>query len=361
MTQFQKAKIIYDYIESNIRYSSVSFRQSAFLPQRASETLITRLGDCKDLSSLFVTLVRMAGINAQLVLVDTRDNGQKDMILPCIEFNHCIAKATLDKKSYFIELTDNYLPFTSLPNDLNGALALEIPVKPSGEKEELIHLATPNRKRDIIKRIIDIKPVDEDLTISVRSTLYGEFSSQSREDYRNLDNEKQMQNLEKKIAGRYNNNVALEKVEFKGLDTPDDSVTYDYRFKVKNEIAEIGSLSTFKIVYPDLVATLENFSADKRDFPVEYWNYETAEAYETIVHITAPAGKTFVELPKSESLSFKDMKFSIPYTLQSPDKLVVTREFSDGRDQQISPEDYIAFKAFFEKIVKAEQKFIAYK
>ncbi len=53
------------------------------------------------------------------------------MMLPSVEFNHCIAKATLDNKSYYIELTDNYLPFTSLPNDLNGALALEIPVKPS--------------------------------------------------------------------------------------------------------------------------------------------------------------------------------------------------------------------------------------
>ena len=55
------------------------------------------------------------------------------------------------------------------------------------------------------------------------------------------------------------------------------------------------------------------------------------------------------------------MKFSIEYTLKSPGKLVITRKFSDGRDQEISPEDYVAFKAFFEKIVKAEQKFIAYK
>ncbi len=361
MTQFEKAKIIYDYIEENIRYSSVSFRQSAFVPQRPSETLVTRLGDCKDLSNLFVTLARMAGINAQMVLVDTRDNGQNDMMLPSVEFNHCIAKASLDNKTYFIELTNNYLPFTSLPNILNGALALEIPVKPSSEKEELIHLKTPNRKKDIIKRIIDIKPEDEDLNISVNSVMYGVFSSETRQDYRNLDNKKQMQDLEKKIAGRYKNNVALEKVAFKGLDKLDDSVTYNYTYKVKNEIAEIGSLNTFKIVYPDIVATLDNFSADKRDFPVEYWNYETADAYETVVNITAPEGKAFVELPKSETYSFKDMKFSIEYTLKSPGKLVVTRKFSDGRDQLISPEDYVAFKAFFEKIVKAEQKFIAYK
>ncbi len=163
------------------------------------------------------------------------------------------------------------------------------------------------------------------------------FLQKHAQDYRNLDNEKQMQDLEKTIAGKYKNNVALEKVEFTGLDKLDDSVTYNYAYKVKNEISEIGSLNTFKIVYPDIVATLDNFSADKRDFPVEYWNYETADAYETTVNITAPEGKAFVELPKGESISFKDMKFSIEYTLKSPNKLVVTRKFSDGRDQHDFP------------------------
>ncbi len=361
MSQFEKAKIIYDYIESNIRYSSVSFRQSAFVPQRASATLITRLGDCKDLSNLFVTLARMAGINAQMVLVDTRDNGEKDMMLPSVEFNHCIAKAILDNKPYFIELTDNYLPFASLPNILNGALALEIPVKPNAENKELIHLHAANRKKDIIKRIIDIKPEEEDLKISVKSILYGSFSASTRQDYRNLDNEKQIQEMEKVVAGRYKNNVSLDKVHFNGLDKLDDSISYDYSYKVKNEVAEIGSLNTFKIVYPDIVATLDNFSADKREFPVEYWDYETADAYETVVNITAPDGKSFVELPKGESVSFKDMKFSISYTLKAPNKLTVIRKFSNARSQQISKEDYPAFKAFFEKIVKSEQKFIAFK
>ena len=118
------------------------------------------------------------------------------------------------------------------------------------------------------------------------------------QNYRNLDNEKQMQSMEKSVAGKYKNNVALEKVEFTGLDKLDDSVTYNYSYKVKNEVAEIGSLNTFKIVYPDIVATLDNFSADKRNFPVEYWNYETADDYETVVNITAPEGKSLLNCPK---------------------------------------------------------------
>src|SRR5690606_17886243 len=83
--EFQKAKMIYEYIIKNIRYSSVSFRQSGLVPQNVSKTLSTRLGDCKDLSTLFVSLAANAGIQSQLVLIDTRDNGIMDMVLPSME------------------------------------------------------------------------------------------------------------------------------------------------------------------------------------------------------------------------------------------------------------------------------------
>ncbi|MGG9970303.1 DUF3857 domain-containing protein [Ferruginibacter sp. SUN002] len=361
MTQYQKAKIIYDYIEANIRYSSVSFRQSAYVPQPAATTLTTRLGDCKDLSSLFVTLAKLAGINAQMVLVDTRDNGEKDILLPSVEFNHCIAKAMLDGKPYYIELTDNYLPFASLPNNLTGgALILEIPEKNSAVKSELQVLNPVNRGKDIIKRIVDIKPIDNDLNVSVRSVKYGNPTSGMRNDYLHQDTEKQAIAMEKIVAGSYVNNVKLDKIKFDDLAPLNDSVTYSYSYKVKNEVAEIGSLKTFRINYPDIVASLGSFSAETRSYPIEYWRYEEIDTYETIVNITAPAGKKFVELPTSETLTMNDMKFTLQYTLKAPDKLVVTRKFTSKR-KNIPASDYATFKLFFEKIVKAEQKFIAYK
>lgn len=360
MNQFQKAKTIYNYIESNIRYSSVSFRQSAFVPQRASNTLTTRLGDCKDLSSLFVTLARMAGINAQMVLVDTRDNGEKQIALPSVDFNHCIAKAVLDNKSYYIELTDNYLPFASLPANLNRAAILEIPSATTTGKPELQLLTAANRTKDVIKRVMDIKPTETDLNVNVNTVKYGILSSGVRSQYLNLDNDKQIIDMEKSVSNGYKNNVKLQQVSFKDLDKLDDSVSYSYTYKVKNEVSQIGTLKTFRIIFPDVVASLDNFSADSRSYPIEYWSYEDADNYQTTVNILAPAGKKFVEIPASQTFTFKDMKFTLTYTLKAPDKLTITREFTNGR-QNIPAADYDGFKAFFEKVVAAEQNFIAYK
>lgn len=207
---------------------------------------------------------------------------------------------------------------------------------------------------------MDIKPVGIDLQVQVKVSKFGNLSSGIRNTYINLDNDKQVQEMEKTVASGYKNNIKLDQLSFTGLDQVNDSISYTYQLKVKNEVSEIGSLNTFRVTYPDVVASLDNFTSDERSYPVEYWTYEDGDLYETIVNITAPAGKKFVELPTSENLQFKDMNFSIKYTLKSPGKLMITRRYSCKR-QNISPADYPAFKSFFEKIVRAEQKFIAYK
>ncbi|SJZ90912.1 transglutaminase domain-containing protein [Sediminibacterium ginsengisoli] len=360
-TQFKQAQTIYNYIEKNIRYSSVSFRQGAYVPQRASATLTTRLGDCKDLSNLFVTLCRMAGIECQLVLTDTRDNGATDMILPSLEFNHCIVKAKLDNKEYYIELTDNYLPFASVPNNLLHALILEIPPKKTDAAgSELKSLDAVHRTKDIVRKTIRIKPSENDLDISISALKYGALSANTRQDYVNLEEEKQLTEMERVIASSYKNNIKLLSLKFNDLGQLSDSVSYNYRYTVKNEIAEIGSMYTFRITYPDVVASLNNFTADTRTYRIEYLNYEDADEYQTIVHIDAPAGKKFVELPVNQELKYGKMSYSLTYKLQSPGKLTVTRNFRSDRNV-IPASEYAAFKSFFEKIVKAEQKMIAYK
>ncbi|MDR6337566.1 tetratricopeptide (TPR) repeat protein [Filimonas zeae] len=360
LSQFKQAQIIYNYIEKNIRYSSVSFRQSAFVPQRASITLNTRLGDCKDLSNLFVTLCRMAGIESRMVLVDTRNNGEKDMMLPSIGFNHCIAKVKLDNKDYYVELTDNYLPFASLPNSLPGAQILEIPAGKTVDSADLKYLTTPNRTKEVLRRTIELKPDGADMQVTVKAAMYGHLSSGVRENYLNLDSEKQRIEIEKAVVSDYKNNVKVANVQFQQLDQLSDSATYQYSYKVKDEIAEIGSMQTFRITYPDKVATLNYLTSDTRLYPVDYRNYEDADTYETTVIVTAPQGKTIIELPNSENLSFKGMTYTLTYKLASPSKLVVKRTFNSER-KTIAAEDYSAFKTFFEKIVKAEQKMIAFK
>jgi hypothetical protein len=302
----------------------------------------------------------MANIESQMVLVDTRDNGAFDMILPSINFNHCIAKVKLDNKSYYIELTDNNLAFTSLPIFLLDALILEIPVSNGAAGNGLRPLVAVNRPKDVVRRTISIKPQGTDLLFNVTCQKSGCLSSGVRSTYANLESAKQMKEMSEFLASKHKNNVKLEKLTFSDLGELSDTVSFAYSYKVKDEVAEIGSLNTFRISYPDVVATLSNFSDDERLYPIEYNDFEDADIYETIVNIELPVGKKFVELPIQEAHKFGNMQFSMKYQLTAPNKLTITRKFVSER-KAIPAEKYLEFKTFFERIIKAEQKMIAYR
>lgn len=356
-----KARRIYTYIQENIRYSHTPFRQGAYIPQKPSVTLNTRLGDCKDLSSLFVSLASMAGLKSSMVLVDTRDNGLKEMTLPSVEFNHCIVLLEAEGKQYYLELTDNDLPFGSLPYNLPGAMSLVIPDRNGAALKGKLEPIKPSlRTKDLVKRVSAVEFDGTNMKVKVQMTKTGALTSALRSTYRNLTEEKQRQKLQEGIAGAFKNPVNVSDVKFSGLDLPGDSIGYAYSLLVKNEVIEVGDMNMIKVPYGDIIATLDNFSKDNRDFPVEYWRYEDADAYQTEMTITLPAGKKLLEVPKSESFTFGKNTYSLKFTPVGDNKLKITRTANLHRED-IGVAEYAAFQEFLNKIVKAESKYVAFK
>jgi tetratricopeptide (TPR) repeat protein len=357
-SDYAKAKRIYDYIVANIRYSSVSFRQSGYVPQDISKIINTRLGDCKDLATLFMALAGKAGIKAQLVLIDTRNNGVKDMLLPSMEFNHCISLAHIDGKDYYIELTDSDLPFGCLPSTLNGALSLIIP--PHGQKStsELIQLYTSNRITDKCLKEVNATLNGNDLKLNVDTKRYGSIISSWRDDYISLSTQKQKETYEQSLSNANKNPVKLDTVSFVGLTGTGDSLIIKSTYTIKNEVIDAGSLKMIKIPFIDIIATVESLSSDERMYPIEYWNYENTDVYETQVNIQIPAGKKLLEIPANKDFSFKNSHYSLRY-FKSGDELKIIRSVNLDR-KNIDAKDYAEFKKFFTNIVEAESKYIVF-
>lgn len=361
LSQRSVAKTIYNYISKNIRYSSVSFRQSGFTPQKPSVTINTALGDCKDLSTLFTALAKMAGIKANLVLVSTRDYGQKKMPLPSVEFNHCIVQTQLDGKMYFLELTNNTLPFGSLPSDLNEAAYLVILANSKDTVDsKLGYIDAINRTKDKISRKTEVSINNNDINLKVNVIKTGALTSALRDKYFSLSEKEQKDEMEKSISAKYKNAVKLSSVSFKGLDALDDSVSYSCDYTVKDEISELGDLKMLKIPFEDIVATVDNFSLTERKFPVEYYRYEDVDEYETEIEIAAPAGTKFVELPKDQTFNFLGSTYTLKYVQKDKNHLTIIRKAS-LKKSNVAPENYAAMKDFLNNIVKAEYKFIAFK
>lgn len=95
-----------EFVQSQIRYFSVSLGESSHRPTPPDEVLRRRYGDCKDKSLLLITLLRELGIESVPVLLQMGRRAGLDKTLPSPQFfDHAIVQATVGGRPYFLDPT----------------------------------------------------------------------------------------------------------------------------------------------------------------------------------------------------------------------------------------------------------------
>lgn len=359
ITPIEKARIIYNYIVKNMNYSNVSFLQSGIVPQKASTTINYKLGDCKDFSTLFVAIAKEVGLKANVVLIDTRDNGEKAMLLPSIGFNHCIAQLNDGNKDYFIELTDSKLSFASQAQSMINSLALSIPQEAGKGKYELMKLPSNQRAKNQIIRHTTITFNGNDMIATKKTYKTGIFAESTRSDFAELGKENQEKDMLQAISSDFTTQVKLLDLNFKDLSSLSDTVEYEYKFSVKNALTDFAGMKLFKMPWTESYNYTEYFAPEKRKYDFNMWEFTSIETAHEVITIEIPAGKAIVEPPKVINLSCAHGEFSLSYT-QKGNKLIVTRIMKYKKDI-ITPAEYSEAKDFFQKISEYDSKQIGFK
>lgn len=351
LTDLAKAEIIYDYIVNNIRYSSVSFIQSGLVPQKASEVINTKQGDCKDVSTLFVAMCKAQGIDANLVLVNSRDNGIRDMTLPSIDFNHCIAHTVLDGKKYYLELTDDNLPFSSSYASVNHAFVLDIPAARNQPSEATILDNSANRVKNDVFRQSEVRFDGDDMLVTRANQKTGVNASRMRNWMENMGEETRIKEMQDAVSGDFAE-AKVSRIAFsKGLNTVNNDVEYEYDFRIPSVFTEISGLSIFKVPLTDVVGNLSFMSNENRKTNLELWNVFNAESYNETVSIELPAGKT-TDIPASKVYNSDYLNYALKISRKG-NKIVVERSMAVLKDQ-VPKEDFEAFKIQCRNIIKAD-------
>ncbi len=360
-TEFDKAKAIYEYITDNVSYSSVSFRQSGLVPQLAYRTLKSKLGDCKDVSTLFATMAREENIDVNLVLVSTRDNGLNEAAMPSLNFNHCIVKTNLDNKDYYLELTDEYLPFGTLPSNLLNAQILEIPFDKNERKTaDIENLKTDNRVKDKIIRNTLVKITGSDLALDIKTTKEGRNAASTRYHYRDITKERLFDDFKQSISNRFTKQVSMKDIKFDNLRDMSAPVNYNYSFDVKGEVTKLGSLKSLKVPFTDLILTSKILFEDDRKHGFAYNFYEDTDEYVEEMTIELETGKAFIELPESKEISHGKMKYSITFEKLAENKLKISRKFISER-REFSLAEYKEMKPFLSQLIELENTHVVFK
>src|SRR5579884_870398 len=126
-TEEEKARAIYDWVANHTRYVGLEFGLSAFKPHAASEVHDKLYGDCKDKATLLITMLGLAGIKANPVLLHAEERRPVVQDLPTLEdFNHCIALADVGGKEVWLDATAETCAYGDIPDADRGVQALVV-------------------------------------------------------------------------------------------------------------------------------------------------------------------------------------------------------------------------------------------
>lgn len=361
ISQKEKAKLIYDFVCKNIQYSSIDFRQSGLIPQKASDVYTSRLGDCKDVSALFTAIAREAGLDVEMVLINTSDNGEREMLFPSINFNHCIVKVNLDNEAKYLELTDSFLPFGYLNSFHQGSSILDIPYKLVNINPQLASLNFKNANPAIIKKHSRVE-IEHDGVVKIEGNelLSGVAASSITSNYLNLDAMERKVNLNTTLDEFFESDINIDSLWFGTLEMLKDTVQYNYKLSVKNGLNKLGSFKSFKIPFTDVLVSNFLLQDTPRKYDFDFYNYETIDRYEHKIVLTVPQQLKFVEIPSNQSYSFLGLKYELQFSKINDRTLEIDRIY-DVQRRKMTPSEFEDFKPFVEKVIEAENTFLLLK
>ncbi|MDQ1100238.1 DUF3857 domain-containing protein [Chryseobacterium sp. SORGH_AS_1048] len=363
MSDTEKAEKIYNYIEKNITYSSVDFRQSGYIPQKPSKTLSTKLGDCKDLSALFVILGNQAGLQSNLVLVQTNDNSAQRLILPNLSFNHCIVKTNLNGKETFLEMTNKFLPFNSVVKANYRAKALVIYTdKNAAGTAGLIEIPADNNTRSLFKTVSEVNVSGDSQNFITKQYLTAESKSFYNDFFQDSQtDDSRKKSIEEEFGSLLDKVISVKTVKLiDGKDLTAKPLSYEVQFSINDKPQSVGSLKIMKVPFMTKPFTKEVVATENRKTDILYTKYEKQNKYTEEIYLNIPDAMKFVEIPENKTLVYQNFTYSVNYELQKNNRLKITRT-ADTPWNNIKASQYPEFKKFVEEAINAENQILGYK
>ncbi|WP_316841303.1 tetratricopeptide repeat protein [Pedobacter gandavensis] len=355
--QLTKVKMIYNFITQNIAYSSIPFRQNGVIPQNPATVINTRIGDCKDVSTLFVAMCKEAGIDATLALVNTRDNGQSSLPLPSIDFNHCIAKTIIDNQEYWVELTSGSLPFNTFNTGFINSNVLDI----TKASNELIKFNPAVRGRNTLTYQTAVKIENNDMVITETNQNTGSAVSYLRSVFTDLSNKDQLKKMKEQVSEIYPENEVYT-LNFTNLDAgkaSSDTLGTASSYKLINVNKPVAGMLIFSIPWSNRVSAADLQILPERKFGIDLTKLFSMDESKQQLTLELPADKSLVQVPKSIHISNDFVDFSMEST-QVGNKISLKRTFVLKND--FVPLDKVqAFNVFYKQIADADEQQLAMK
>ncbi len=334
---FQKAFLVERLVKSKVKWNG---NYGKYAQKGIRSAYKDGEGNVADINLMVTSMLRSLGVNANPVLISTRNNGVP--LFPTREgFNYVICVVQSGDSYLLIDATERFSGNNVLPERV---LNWQGRVISDNGTSRWINIKPNKKSTESTMLNVSLKD-DFSANGKVRKSYSSYLAMSYRDKYTSLSKDDHIKSIESNKDG-----IEISELSFendKDLSKP-VKITYDY--ELSDGIDEVGDKLYFSPLL--FLATKENpFKLEERIYPIDFvLPYQD----KFLVNIMLPEGYKAESLPKSEAMAFKDGDAKFEYILEENDKFLQLKMKLEVNNPLVQPNDYKDFKAFFGKIVEKQ-------
>jgi len=340
----QSARAIYYYVNSHFTCNDY---YDKYLKTTLRDVMKKNGGSVGDINLLLIAMLRKAGMQADPVVLSTREYGFNLASYPILQrLNYVIARLVVDGHVYYLDAAHPQLGFGQLAGNCYNGHARIISNKDSAS----VWFEADSLKESKTTLVL-INSTDKGVEGTLESTLGKEESYRLR---RRLSSQNQKDYF-KDIQTAWGEDMEISNGGIDSLSRLEDPVKvyYDFRF---TQMAGASPLYINPMIGDGM---RENpFKAAERKYPVEM-PYVMDDTY--ILNMQIPDGYEVDELPKSARVALNGDQGMFEYLIANQGNTIQLRCHLKLKKANFSPDDYSTLRDFFGYVVKKESETIVLK
>ncbi|WP_144981603.1 transglutaminase domain-containing protein [Gimesia aquarii] len=341
----EKLYSIYKYSSEDVRYGRHPNELNLEKTREVGSMLEDMRGDCKDKSSLMVSMLRHLGIKCNIAILLTRMNGSVSF-LPGARFDHAIVCVDLENgKRLWLDPAGGPVTFKDLPTNDQGTQALLL----NSNGGELTTIPDRGSQSHQINRVCHgVLSEDCSYQFTAEVTTTGDTAMELRLKYVNRNEESTALTLEKELAAHLTG-ARIESPRFINLKDISKKVSYTYRTTLEKWSRQIEDIILFRIPWIGSMHTVGLVNVQKRTSALQTPN---PVRFTDDHKIEIPAGYQGYGLPYSHELECKWGRYQASVFVEGS-CLICKREV-DHRGGIVFENQYQEFKEYWEACTRAD-------
>ncbi len=342
-TPLEKAKALYEYLQSTTRYVSIQIGIGGLQPFKAEVVEQYKYGDCKALTNYLMSLLRIAGIQSYYTLVNSGRNAPPLIQdFPSFQFDHIILCIPFENDTTWLECTSQTAPFGFLGSFTDDRDVLVI--TPEGGKIHRTPAYTAKENSQSRKAMIKLSESGDaqaDIVTTyaglqyenIRGIVHKDAASQKKQLYSRID----IPNFEiKDFSYTLNKKNPPSGIEKLNLNLP------QYASPSSNRLFFCPNLmNRFSYIPKKIENRKNNVVTTMRYYDIDTVTYILPEGYEPEY------------IPESTGIKTRFGQYNIEFELKDKELLYI-RRFKTVKDE-FSKETYNELRKFLKEIVKHDK------